>query len=63
MNKKMLKKDLHIRINPELYEKFRHITFYERNSMTAVIERLITEYVEEKAIDEALDDLAVPVVL
>ncbi len=63
MEEKLRKKDLHIRIDPELYEKFRHITFYERNSMTAVMTRLITEYIEEKAINEALDDLAAPMVL
>jgi cell wall assembly regulator SMI1 len=57
------KKELHVRIDPELYQKFRHIVFYERNSMTEVVARLIAEYVEEKALDEAAGDLAAPMVL
>lgn len=46
------KKDLHLRIDEDLYEKLRHITFYERNSISGVVRRLIIEYLEEKAIDE-----------
>ena len=55
------KKDLHVRINIELYEKLRQISFYERRTLTEVISRLIAEYVEEKAIDEI--DLTTPMVL
>jgi len=55
------KKDLHVRINTELYEKLRQISFYEQRTLTEVISRLIAEYVEEKAIDEL--DLATPMVL
>ena len=55
------KKDLHVRINIELYEKLRQISFYERRTLTEVISRLIAEYVEEKAIDEL--DLTTPMVL
>lgn len=55
------KKDLHVRINIELYEKLRQISFYERRTITEVISRLIAEYVEEKAIDEI--DLSAPMVL
>ncbi|HEY8464729.1 MAG TPA: hypothetical protein VIM29_12105 [Bacillota bacterium] len=50
--KQPAKKDLHIRIDPELYNKLRHITFYERRTLTEVVNRLIIEYLEEKAIDE-----------
>jgi hypothetical protein len=57
------KKDLHIRIDAELYEKFRHLAFYERVSMTETVHRLIAEYVEEKAIDEAVSNLAAPLIL
>ena len=46
------KKDLHVRLEPELYEKVRHITFYERQTMTELVNRLLKEYVEEKAVDE-----------
>ncbi|MGE5606619.1 MAG: hypothetical protein ACM3YE_13130 [Bacteroidota bacterium] len=55
------KKDLHVRINIELYEKLRQISFYEHRTITEVISRLIAEYVEEKAIDEI--DLTTPMVL
>jgi predicted DNA-binding protein len=55
------KKDLHVRINIELYEKLRQISFYERRTLTEVISRLIAEYVEEKAIDEL--DLTAPMIL
>lgn len=55
------KKDLHVRISTELYEKLRQISFYEHRTLTEVISRLITEYVEEKAIDEL--DLTAPMVL
>ena len=56
-----LKKELHIRLEPELYEKIRHISFYERQSMTELVNRLLSEYVEERAIEEP--DLMVPLVL
>lgn len=55
------KKDLHVRISIELYEKLRQISFYERRSLTEVISRLIAEYVEEKAIEEI--DLSTPMIL
>lgn len=55
------KKDLHVRINIDLYEKLRQISFYERRTITEVISRLIAEYVEEKAIDEL--DLTMPMLL
>lgn len=55
------KKDLHVRISIELYEKLRQISFYERRSLTEVISRLIAEYVEEKAIEEL--DLSTPMIL
>ncbi len=55
------KKDLHVRIDSELYEKLRQISFYERRTLTEVITRLVAEYVEEKAIDEI--DLTAPMVL
>ena len=57
------KKDLHVRIDRELYEKFRHIAFYERSSMSEVVGRLISEYVEEKAVNEDIEELAAPMVL
>lgn len=46
------KKDLHVRVDPEVYTKLRHITFYERQTLSEVVNRLLIEYVEEKAIDE-----------
>lgn len=55
------KKDLHVRIDPELYVKLRHISFYERQSITEVVNRLLIEYIEEKAIEEP--DFAAPPVL
>lgn len=58
MKEKTVKKDLHVRINIELYEKLRQISFYERRTLTEVISRLISEYVEEKAIEEL--DLTMP---
>lgn len=50
--KEQTKKDLHVRIDPEVYDKLRHITFYERQTVTEVVNRLLIEYLEEKAIDE-----------
>ncbi|NLW47163.1 MAG: hypothetical protein GXY86_07495 [Firmicutes bacterium] len=55
------KKDLHVRINNDLYEKLRQICFYEQRTITEVISRLIAEYVEEKAIEEL--DLTMPMLL
>jgi hypothetical protein len=55
------KKDLHVRINIDLYEKLRQISFYEQRTITETISRLIAEYVEEKAIDEM--DLTMPMLL
>jgi hypothetical protein len=55
------KKDLHVRINIDLYEKLRQISFYEHRTITEMISRLIAEYVEEKAIDEM--DLTMPMLL
>jgi hypothetical protein len=46
------KKNLHVRIEEDVYEKLRHVTFYERNTISEVIRRLIAEYLEEKATDE-----------
>lgn len=61
MKEKTGKKELHVRISIELYEKLRQISFYEQRTLTEVISRLITEYVEEKAIDEF--DLTSPMIL
>jgi predicted HicB family RNase H-like nuclease len=46
------KKELHVRVDPEVYEKLRHLTFYQRQSVTAVVNRLLVEYLEEKALEE-----------
>lgn len=46
------KKDLHVRIDPEVYTKLRHITFYERQTLSSVVNRLLIEYIEEKAIED-----------
>lgn len=61
MNNRINKKDLHVRVDPDLYEKLRHISFYEQQTMTEVVNRLLMEFVEEKAIDEP--EIAVPPVL
>lgn len=52
MTERTVKKELHVRVDPELYEKLRQITFYERQTLSGVINRLLIEYVEEKAIEE-----------
>ncbi|HHW11472.1 MAG TPA: ribbon-helix-helix protein, CopG family [Firmicutes bacterium] len=46
------RKNLHVRIEEETYEKLRHLTFYERSSISEVVRRLIKEYLEEKALEE-----------
>jgi predicted CopG family antitoxin len=46
-------KEIHIRIDTETYDKLRHITFYERKTLSEILRRLIIEYLEEKAIDES----------
>lgn len=61
MKETIRKKDLHVRINIDLYEKLRQISFYEHRTITEVISRLIAEYVEEKAIDGL--DLTMPMLL
>ncbi len=61
MKENFAKKSLHVRINIELYEKLRQISFYEHRTLTEVISRLINEYVEEKAVEEL--DLTTPIVL
>jgi predicted HicB family RNase H-like nuclease len=50
--KEHTKKELHVRVDPEVYEKLRHITFYQRQSVTEVVNRLLVEYLEEKALEE-----------
>jgi predicted HicB family RNase H-like nuclease len=50
--KEQTKKELHVRVDPEVYEKLRHITFYQRQSVTEVVNRLLVEYLEEKALEE-----------
>ncbi|NLM37594.1 MAG: ribbon-helix-helix protein, CopG family [Firmicutes bacterium] len=47
-----------MRIEEETYEKLRHLTFYERSSISEVVRRLIREYLEEKALEEP--DFAAP---
>ncbi|HHU83108.1 MAG: hypothetical protein GX036_04490 [Firmicutes bacterium] len=49
---KKRKKNLHVLLDQEVYEKLRHITFYERNTISDVVRRLIVEYLEEKALAE-----------
>jgi hypothetical protein len=50
--KEHTKKELHVRVDPEIYEKLRHITFYHRQTLTEVVNRLLVEYLEEKALEE-----------
>ena len=52
MSDRANKKELHVRVDPAVYEKLRHITFYERQTITYVVNRLIAEYVEDRAIEE-----------
>jgi predicted CopG family antitoxin len=61
MSERINKKDLHIRIDPEVYEKLRQITFYEQRTYSELVNRLLIEYIEEKATDEP--DFAIPRVL
>lgn len=46
------RKNLHVRIEEDTYEKLRHLTFYEQSSISEVVRRLIAEYLEEKAMEE-----------
>ena len=45
-------REIHIRIDTATYDKLRHITFYERVTLSEIIRRLISEYLEEKALEE-----------
>lgn len=45
-------REIHIRLDTDSYDKLRHITFYERVTLSEILRRLITEYLEEKALDE-----------
>jgi len=49
---KQPKKDLHVRVDPEVYNKLRLLTFYERQTVSTVVNRLLIEYLEERAIEE-----------
>ena len=51
-------REIHIRLDAETYDKLRHITFYERVTLSEILRRLISEYLEEKALDEL--ELIVP---
>lgn len=57
----LLKKDLHVRIDSEVYDKLKHITFYERETLSSVVNRVLIEYLEEKALEEP--ELVAPPVL
>ncbi len=46
------KKDLHIRIHPEVYTKLKQFAFYERQTLSEIVNRSLIEFLEEKAIDE-----------
>ncbi len=46
------KHSLHVMLDLEIYEKLRHLCFYERTSLAEVIRRLLLEYLEEKALEE-----------
>jgi hypothetical protein len=50
--KEHAKKELHVRVDPVVYEKLRHITFYQRQTLTEVVNRLLVEYLEEQALEE-----------
>jgi len=39
-------------VDAEVYEKLRHICFYERITLAEVIRRLLSEFLEEKALEE-----------
>ncbi|HEX2952666.1 MAG TPA: ribbon-helix-helix protein, CopG family [Bacillota bacterium] len=45
-------REIHIRLDAESYDKLRHITFYERVTLSEILRRLINEYLEEKALEE-----------
>ncbi len=61
MCERIAKKDLHIRIDPEVYEKLRQIIFYEQRTYSEVVNRLLIKYIEEKADNEP--DLVIPKIL
>ena len=61
MSKLDNRKDLHVRLEGELYEKIRQISFYNQQSMSALVNRLLNEYVEEYALEEP--EIAAPPVL
>lgn len=46
------KRSLHVMVDAEIYEKLRHVCFYERFTLAEVIRRLLIEFLEEKALDE-----------
>jgi predicted HicB family RNase H-like nuclease len=50
--KEITRKELHVRVDPDVYAKLRHITFYQRQTVNEVVNRLLVEYVEEKALEE-----------
>jgi predicted transcriptional regulator len=55
------KKDLHVRVDPEVYNKLKHVTFYERETLSNVVNRALVEYLEERALEET--ELVAPPVL
>ncbi|MGE5529402.1 MAG: hypothetical protein ACM3X6_09710 [Patescibacteria group bacterium] len=47
------KRSLHVMVDTEIYEKLRHVCFYERITLAEILRRLLTEFLEEKADEEA----------
>ncbi|MGI5852791.1 MAG: hypothetical protein ACOX8I_00545 [Bacillota bacterium] len=40
------------RMPSDVYEKLRHVSFYERQPVAHILRRLVIEYLEEKALEE-----------
>lgn len=40
------------RLPADVYEKLRHVSFYERQPVAHILRRLVIEYLEEKALEE-----------
>ncbi len=46
------KRSLHVMVDADIYERLRHVCFYERITLAEILRRLLVEFLEEKALDE-----------
>jgi hypothetical protein len=46
------KRSLHVMVDADIYEKLRHICFYEHMSMAGILRGLLVDFLDKKALEE-----------